>query len=263
MRLDRFAMLDQRIGSPVQLHRAGSLEVHLEQLPQRAALGKPGVRRPLRGRIGQPRHDRTHRRRTQGRVDPQPGQQLHQTQALERPQPHLLDTDATRARQRKRIHIHRDQIARRLGVPRPAPRQELRRNPLCLGFDRLRHVVEQRRLAVEDLVDAPAQVRPLRLGEIEIAAEVQQGALAHLGAVAPAFHEAVGVVVLGAGTAGEGSAHKHGGDGSGAAPGCQPINIVLWHYIGRSTATNTRNQRVTPTKSADHGKIQLESSGYW
>ena len=50
----------------------------------------------------------------------------------------------------------------------------------------------------------------LRLGEVKTTAEVQQRTLAYLSAVALAAHEAVGVVALAAGSAGEGSAHKHG-----------------------------------------------------
>ena len=65
-------------------------------------------------------------------------------------------------------------------------------------------------MAVQALVDAPAQLWPRLLGQVEIAAEVEQRALADLVAVALVVHEAVRVVVLPAGAAGEGSADEHG-----------------------------------------------------
>ena len=192
MSLDRLAVGHQGIRGPVQLHRPHGLEVHAQQLPQGAALAQPGVRGPLRGRVRQPRHDRGHRRRAQRRVDAQGRQQLHQAQPLDRPQPHLLDAHAARARQLERRHVHADRIARRLGVPGPAAGQQLRGDPLRFFLNRSRRIVDERRLAVQDLVDAPAQLRPRLFGQVEIAAEVQQRALADLGAVALAVHEAGG-----------------------------------------------------------------------
>ena len=210
MRLDRPAVCNQGIRGPVQLHRPHGLEVHTQQLPQGTALAQPGVGGPLRGRIRKPGHDRGHRRRAQRRVDAQGGQQLHQAQPLDRPQPHLLDAHTARARQLERRHIHTDRIAHRLGVPRPAAGQQLRGDPLRFFLDGSRRIVDERCLAVQDLVNAPAQPRPLGLGKVEIAAEVQQGALTDLGAVALTVDEAVGVVVLAAGAAGEGTADEHG-----------------------------------------------------
>lgn len=60
------------------------------------------------------------------------------------------------------------------------------------------------------------------VAEVELAAEVQQCALAHLGASATAFHEAVGMVILADGAAGEGTADEHGVDGSGGGDLRQP-----------------------------------------
>ena len=92
----------------------------------------------------------------------------------------------------------------------PAPGQHLGRDPLRLPFHRRRRVVEQRGLTVENLLDALAQRRPPGLGDIEASAEVEQGALSDLLAVALAAHQAVRVVGLPVDTAGLGAAHEHG-----------------------------------------------------
>ena len=89
-------------------------------------------------------------------------------------------------------------------------------------------------LTVEDLVDALAQCGPLGLGNLEVAAEVEQGALADLRAGALAAHEAVGVVGLAVGMAGLGASDEHGGDGTGGGCRCQGILERLWHYICHS-----------------------------
>lgn len=101
----------------------------------------------------------------------------------------------------------------------PAAGQQLRGDPLRLFFDSGRRLVDERRLAVQYTVDVQAQRRPLGLGKVEIAAEFQQRALTHLGAIATTFHEAMGVVVLAGGAAGEGTADEYEVDGSGACSG--------------------------------------------
>ena len=53
MRLDRLAMLHQRVRGAVELHRADGLEVDAEQLAEAAARLQPAVRRALRGGLGE------------------------------------------------------------------------------------------------------------------------------------------------------------------------------------------------------------------
>ena len=99
VRLDRLAMLHQRVRGPVELHRADGLEVDAEQLPEAAARLQPAVRRALRCRLGQAPDEGPGRRRAQRAVDAQVGQQGRQPQLLQRPQAHLLHPDATGADQ--------------------------------------------------------------------------------------------------------------------------------------------------------------------
>ena len=147
----------------------------------------------------------------------------------QRPQSHLLDAHASRTCQFQGIDVHRLHVARRRRLVQRFParrrgsRQQLRGDALGLLLDGRGRVVEQRRLTVEDLVDALAQCGPLGLGNLEVAAEVEQGALADLGAGALAAHEAVGVVGLAVGMAGLGASDEHGGDGNGGGRRCQDI----------------------------------------
>ena len=145
------------------LHRAHGLEVHPQQLAQGAALAQPGMGRALRGRMRQAPDDRAHRRRAQRPVDSQLGQKARQAQLRQRPQSDLLDAHASRARQFQGIDVHRLNVARRRRLVRRfrrrrrGPSQQLRGDALGLLLDRCWRVVKQRRLAVEDLVDALAQ----------------------------------------------------------------------------------------------------------
>ena len=99
MRLDRLAMLHQRVRGAVELHRADGLEVDAEQLAEAAARLQPAVRRALRGRLGQTPDDGAGRRGAQRAVHAQVSQQRRQVHLLERPQADLLDADAAGADQ--------------------------------------------------------------------------------------------------------------------------------------------------------------------
>ena len=69
MRLDRLAMLHQRVRGAVELHRADGREVDAEQLAEAAARLQPAVRRALRGGLGETPDNDAGRRRAQGAVD--------------------------------------------------------------------------------------------------------------------------------------------------------------------------------------------------
>ena len=58
LRLDGLAMLHQGVRGPIQLHRPHGLEIHPQQLAQRAALAQPGMGRALRARLRQAPHHR-------------------------------------------------------------------------------------------------------------------------------------------------------------------------------------------------------------
>ena len=95
--------------------------------------------------------------------------------------PDLLDPDAAGANQAQRVDIDRLHVCRFGGRPAHgcAAGDQLRSYPLRFVFDGGRAIAHQRCLAGQDVVDTGAQQRPLRLGDIEVAAEIEQGALAH------------------------------------------------------------------------------------
>ena len=74
----------------------------------------------------------------------------------------MVGPDVERTGQLKRRHIHRDPFAHRFSVPRPAAGQQLRGDPLRFFLDAGQRIVDERRLAVQDLIDAPALHRPIR-----------------------------------------------------------------------------------------------------
>ena len=263
VRLDGLAVPHQRVGGPVQLHRAHRLEIHAQQLPQGAALAQPGVGGPFGGRIRQPPDDRARRRGAQRAVDPQLGQQLHQPQLPEGPQPGLLHAEASRARQLKRIDIHRLHVARRVRGRGRRARQQLRADALRLAFDRRRGVLQQRRLTELDRLDALAQHRPVNLGQIEPRAEVEQGALADLVAVAFAAHQPMGVVRAPFGAAGHGAANEHESNGKRRRMRRQDPSGTLWHYYRLPASTTHTDQALTAQESPPTDPIDPHRLRSW
>ena len=135
---------------------------------------------------------------------------------LERPQADLLHADAAGADQPQRVDIDRLHIGRSGDRRGRAAGDQLRRDPLRFLLHGRRTIGHQRRLTAQRIVDAGAQQRPVRLGNIEVATEVEEGALAHAAAEAVGVHEAmreVGLSVLsppGLGAPNEHSAHHSG-----------------------------------------------------
>ena len=262
VRFDGLAVLHQRVGGPVQLHRAHRLEIHPQQLPNGAALAQPGVGGPFGGRIRQPPDDRARRRGAQRAVDAQLRQQLHQPQLPQGPQPGLLHAEASRARQLKRIDIHRLHVARRGPVRGRRARQQLRADALRLAFDRPRGVLQQRRLTEQDRLDALAQHRPVNLGQIEPRAEVEQGALADLVAVAFAAHQPMGMVNPRFGAPGHGAANEHESNGKRRRMRRQDPIVTLWHYFRLQTPEHPTDQALTAPKTAPTSQISPPSATF-
>ena len=211
VRLDRLAMLHQRVRGAVELHRADGLEVDAEQLPEAATLLQPTVRRALGCRLGQAPDDDAGRRGAQGAVDTQAGQQVRQAHLLERPQAEMLDADAAGSDQAQRVDVDRLDVGcpgRRYAA---TARYQLRGDPLCLLVYGGRTTGHQRRLAGQGVGDAGAQQRPARLGNVEVAPEVEQGALAHGATEAFGVDQPMGEVGLAVvGAAGLGAPNEHG-----------------------------------------------------
>ena len=246
VRLDGFAMRHQRVRGAVQLHRADGLEVHAQQLADRAAPAQPAVRGPFRGRERHARDDRTERRVAQRGVDAERLQQGRQPQLRERPQGDVLRADAAWPHQGQGVDRHRLQVAGRLRVAGRgrlrAAGDQLRDDALRLALDVRRHVVEQVGLPRERRLDALAERGPAFAVDVEVAAEVEQGALADAATVAFGAHQAVGVVAGAVGLTGLGAADEHGGDVSGGRRRVQDPKFILWHYICSGGHAPTKNQ---------------------
>ena len=191
------------------------------------------------------RHDRAERRVAQRRVDAERLQQRRQAEPAQRPQGGVLHADAARARQRQAAD---GDLLDAAGVAarRRAAGQQLLGDALRLGLHRGRRVAEQVALAVEDLLDALAQQRPAFAVDVEVAAEVEQRALADAGAVALGAHQAVGVVDGAVGGACPGASDEHGADDSGGGRPHQHLFFILWHYIRPPAMPIQWNQQLTP-----------------
>ena len=101
---------------------------------------------------------------------------------------------------------------------------------LCQGFDGL-GFPEHAGLPGEKGLDADAQARPIALGEIELAAEIEQGDLADLFAGAFGGDETEREVGIAIGfIPGRGFADEHGWELGVAAGGVNRHLIILWHY---------------------------------
>ena len=167
------------------------------------------------------------RRRAQGAVDAQLGEQRRQAQLLQRPQAELLDPNAAGANQTQRVDIeglHVGRSGRRAARLRAADDQ-LPGDALGFVFDGVRAIGHQGRLAGQDVVDAGAHLRPLRLGDVEVAPEIEQGALPDGVSDALGVHQPMGEVGLSVlGPPGLGAPNEHDAHDSGRACRSQPLS---------------------------------------
>ncbi len=93
---------------------------------------------------------------------------------------------------------------------RVSAREQLRGDVLGVRFQPRGAIGIELELAGEDLVDPPAKNRPVVLLDLEVSPQIEQGALAHLGADAFGTNEAMGEIRLaGVGAARLGSADEH------------------------------------------------------
>ena len=151
----------------------------------------------------------------------------------------MLDADRARTDELQGVHIDflnvvslgRRFDAAEVGVPG----EQLGGDVLGVRFERRRAIGRQLQLAAEDLLDAPAQRRPVALGGIEVPSHIEQSALTHFVAEALGTHEAMGEIgFAGGGGAGLGAADEHGLEGSEGRAVAQYFLYILWHYIGSS-----------------------------
>ena len=115
--------------------------------------------------------------------------------------------------------------------------EQLGGDVLGVRFERQGSIARQWHLAGEEFVDAPAQRRPVVLGDLEVSSQIEQGALLHLRAGAFGAHEAEGEIAV-ADTAGAGASDEHADTIAGAGLGCNTSNI----FYGTTSASSTTHQ---------------------
>ena len=180
----------------------------------------------------------------------------------------MLDPDRARTDEFQGVHIdllNVVSLGRRCGAAEVGVSgEQLGGDVLGVRFERRRAIGRQLQLAAEDLLDAPAQRRPVALGGIEMASQIEQGALTHFVADAFGAHEAVGEIGLaGGGGTGLGAPDEHGTQGSGRRGVAQYLQYILWHYIDsgdeesisymKNIASITLHPRESPRKMLKMG----------
>ena len=119
-----------------------------------------------------------------------------QAQFLQRPQADLLHADAAGPHQAQGVHVDRLHVCGTAGRPARPAGDQLGGDALGFLLDVGRTVGEHRRLAVQDVLDARAQPRPFRVGDVEVASEVEEGALSDGVSDALCVNEPMGEVGL-------------------------------------------------------------------
>ena len=126
---------------------------------------------------------------------PMPSSSRHERrpELVHRPQSHVLDPDRARTDEFQGVHIdllNVVSLGRRCAAAEVGVSGEpLGGDVLGVRFERRRAIGRQLQLAAEDLLDTPAQRRPVALGGIEVASQIEQGPLAHFVADAFGAHE--------------------------------------------------------------------------
>ncbi len=220
--LQGLAMLVQRVRGAVQAVQIHRLEVEADQLTERRALLQPRVRRELTAWMGHAADDVAHGRGNLRAVQAELGELVLEPALAHHRQRRMLDPHAARAHQIERVEIDllvSPRLARvRLGrftgrdaCSRGPQRNQLRRIALRQGVARLGHRrIEQGALTLQQLIDAPGKRRPLLVGQIEVAAQVEQRGLPDGAADPRSLDQAVGRVGLaGRAIAGLGTPDEH------------------------------------------------------
>ena len=206
------------------------------------------MRRALRRRVGQAPDEDAGRRRPQRPVDAQLRQQGGQAQLRERPQADLLHPDAAGANQAQRADVDRLDVGRsgirHTGVC--AAGDQLRGNPLRFPVHGRWAIGHQRHLAGQDVDDAGAQPGPVGRRDVEVPAEVEEGALAHGAAEAFGLHQAVGEVGDAVpGPPGPGAPDEHGASIAGRSVWRNACLTIM--------ALHSASQNTVPLESTSYG----------
>ena len=172
-----------------------------------------------------------------GAVDAQLGEQRRQAQLLQRPQARAARPPTLRGRTRRSESTSRGctSVGPAAAPLACAPRDDqLPGDALGFVFDGVRAIGHQGRLAGQDVVDAGAQLRPLGLWGVEVAPEIEQGALPDGVSDALGVHQPMGEVGLPVlGPPGLGAANEHDVHDSGGNLPESTLLQKLWHYIAR------------------------------
>lgn len=206
--LQGLAALVQRVRGTVQAVQVHRLEVEADQIAQARALLQPRVRCELAARMGHATDDVAHGRGNLRAVQAELGELVLEPALAHHRQCRMLDADAARAHQIEGVEIELLVAARLARVrhgclggrdarSRGPQRNQLRRIALRQGLARLgQRRIEQGVLTAQQLIDAPGKRRPLLLGQIEVAAQVEQRGLLDGTADPRSLNEPVGPVGL-------------------------------------------------------------------
>ena len=252
---DHRPVLDQSVRGAVHPGERHRFEVDIDQLPQGAFALQPFPGSKLGAGLGHARDYVADHGRTGGAVE---------SQRFE----FLLKAKLAHGRQGDMLHAHRAGLAVfdrididfvKLGgsytVGHPGRRRAHHQASGVVLRGRLNRLgifrSAQRGLATEQLFDARAQLRPLLLGQREMAPQVEQRHLAHLAPDALAANQAIGLVGLaGDGVAGGGAADEHdalsiAGNGPNS---CHQANIMALHFaqVARTHINHTLTSRLFP-----------------
>ena len=154
-----------------------------------------------------------------------------------RPQADLLHADAAGSHQAQGTHVDRLHVCGTAGRPACPAGDQLGADALGFLLDAGRTIDEHWRLAVQDVLDARAQPRPFCVGDVEVAAEVEEGALADGFSDALGVNEPMGEVGLsGLGAASLGAPDEHGVTIRGRGTYFNPENkIMALHLISQDS----------------------------
>ena len=201
--LDGLAMACQQVGGAIELHQGLPLEIHAQQLSGGAARSQPEMGPPLGAGLHQAHRDGCHRGFHQFGMAGELLQQILQSQFPQRPEAESLDARGANPNLVQAVLVHRVRGAlfglgrgRRLRCG--AGKQSLGDE---IGFPlqvRIR-LQAQVHLSGQQGLDTIHQGRPLLLGNREMAAKVEQGALAHLVAFAPGLDQSMTEIGFGIG----------------------------------------------------------------
>ena len=248
-------MPQQAVVGPVQGTEAAGLEVAVEQVAEAAALAQPDVGGPFGSRAGHAPDQQGQRGLALRQRQAQFGQQGRQAELAGGPQGGVFDADRARSGQFQGSDV--DALAIRCRGGRAVRRcrwrgirqldasmQQAVDDVLGFGLDGGRASDRQQDvLGVEQLADTQTEAAPVCFGDGKLRAEIEQGALADLGALALGLDEAEGGIVLAIARAGASAADEHTPREHGGGRKVNPcVNFMALHFESRRilSAESTR-----------------------